>query len=156
MDKALKLCDILNLEDFTVATIILEQANWDLEVLPSRYRKHYRQCSRSVSKLTHLHHHLLKHHTRNTFLMTTTKSPKNTSTKNMKKSSKKKKILITRSRCSKTSTSPSLSTKQPQRHLISWKKSYHMIDFSRKVTPNIVMSISSILWEIQSYSARRS
>ena len=30
MEKALKLCDILGIEDFTVATVILEQTNWDL------------------------------------------------------------------------------------------------------------------------------
>ena len=46
MEKALKICDILNLEDFTVATIVLEQANWDLEVLPHPFRKHYRRCSK--------------------------------------------------------------------------------------------------------------
>ena len=39
MEKALKVCDILNLEDFTVATIVLEQANWDLEVLPQSMQK---------------------------------------------------------------------------------------------------------------------
>lgn len=30
MEKALKLCDVMSLEDFTVATVILEQAGWDL------------------------------------------------------------------------------------------------------------------------------
>lgn len=30
MEKALKLCDILGLDDFTVATVLLEQAQWNL------------------------------------------------------------------------------------------------------------------------------
>lgn len=30
MEKALKICDILSLDDFTLATVILQEADWNL------------------------------------------------------------------------------------------------------------------------------
>ena len=45
MEMSLKLCDILSMEDITVAAAVLASFNWNMEVNFYLFSQHYPNCS---------------------------------------------------------------------------------------------------------------